>query len=378
MTFSVYQHPLTGGYGCAPYLSYNCYVVTDSMKQPLLGLDSKELSQLAHSVGSPDYRGRQLAEWIYRRQARAFDDMDNLPGELRTRLTANYEVGRSQVIAVQRSSDGTTKLLLEMGDGSRVETVGLPYADRFSCCVSTQVGCAIGCLFCATGRSGYSRNLAAGEIVTQVLEVQTAVEPGSVEKRVDHVTFMGMGEPLMNYDATVKAIRLLNKELGIASRNLTVSTAGYIPGIIRLASEKLQITLAVSLHAPDKVLRDRLVSGMSKWPIAELLEACRQYIADTGRRVTFEYCLLEGLNDSETQARQLAGLLRGMNCHVNLIPFNNISDLNLRASSPSRVMSFRKILLASGIQVTQRLERGSDIDAACGQLRRHQGSGQQG
>jgi 23S rRNA (adenine2503-C2)-methyltransferase len=333
------------------------------MLKTLLGLNTDELCALVQEYGEPAYRGKQLAEWIYQHGVRTFDEMTNLPDKLRARLNGEYEVGRSQTVAVQRSKDGTEKLLLELHDGSMVETVGLPYADRFSCCLSTQVGCPVGCVFCATGLGGFTRNLTAGEIVDQVLAVQEASG-----KRVDHVVFMGMGEPLLNYEATLKAIQLLNGELGIAMRHLTVSTVGYVPGIGRLAQEKLQITLAVSLHAPTDELRRKLIPGMT-YDVAEIIDACREYLQQTGRRVTFEYCLLEGVNDGVAEAQELAKLLQGMNCHVNLIPYNPVAGLAFHGLQRKRIKAFREVLEGAGIQVTQRLQRGSDIDAACGQLR---------
>ncbi len=348
------------------------------MSETLLGLDTNELSALAESQGQPSYRGKQLAEWLYIRAAHSLERMTTLPIQFRAGLAARYAVGRSQVVTTRVAADSTFKLLLEMADGARVETVGLPYAGRFSCCVSSQVGCAMGCLFCATGMTGCSRNLTAGEIVDQVLAVREAaaqapsVADGKRTGRVDHVTFMGMGEPLLNYEATLKALALLNSELGIGERNLTVSTSGIVPGIVKLASEKLQITLAVSLHAPNDRLREKLMPGLAKWPISELLEACREYIRATGRRVTLEYCLLDGLNESESHANELARILHGINCHVNLIPFNSVSDTCFRPSTRERVNAFREILSRADIQVTQRMQRGAGIDAACGQLRRRE------
>ncbi|MCS6861741.1 MAG: 23S rRNA (adenine(2503)-C(2))-methyltransferase RlmN, partial [Abditibacteriales bacterium] len=263
------------------------------------------------------------------------------------------------------SRDGTVKLLLKLRDGETIETVGLPYDDRLSCCVSSQVGCPMRCAFCATGLSGYTRNLTAGEIVEQVLTVNDILAA-----RVNHVVFMGMGEPLLNVDNVLKAVRLLNKEVGIAMRQLTVSTVGIVPGIRRLADEKLQLTLAVSLHAPTDDLRAQLIPTMRKWGVQDIIAACRQYVATTGRRVTFEYVLLAGVNDHPAQARALARLLRGLICHVNLIPFNPVAEVDHRAPTPERVRAFREVLERAGISVTQRVQRGADIDAACGQLRR--------
>lgn len=341
------------------------------MDTALLGLNTEELSRLVREEGAPGYRGRQLAEWIYRRHARSFVEMAGLPAALRAQLTAKYRVGLAGLVTERRSRDGTFKLLLEMVDGVRVETVGLPYEDRFSCCVSTQAGCTVGCLFCATGLSGFIRNLTAGEIVGQVLAVEEMIRDGLPgRERLDHVTFMGMGEPLFNYEAVLKALHLLNVEKGIGARNLTVSTSGYVPGILQLAQEKLQITLAISLHAASDALRRRLVPGMAKWTVVEIIGAAREYVRLTGRRITFEYCLLAGENDSLEEARQLAQLLHGLNCHVNLIPYNQVAELGLHASPGPQGKAFREILAAAGIQVTQRQEKGSDIEAACGQLRR--------
>lgn len=345
------------------------------MLTPILGMDTDRLRALAEDEGESAYRGNQIAQWVYLRHARALADMSNLPQALRASLSQKYDVGRSQIVASQQSADGTVKLLLALADGARVETVGLPYEDRCSCCLSTQVGCRMGCVFCATGRSGYTRDLTAGEMVDQVLTVQEAVAehtlPGTSHiPRVDHVTFMGMGEPLLNYDATVRALRLLNREVGISARNLTVSTIGFVPGIARLAQEGLPITLAVSLHAATDDLRRKLVPGAAKWTVSEIIEACHQYVLQTGRRVTFEYCLLDGINNMESEAHALVKLLRGLNCHVNLIPHNPVSGLAFRASPPERTRAFYEILDRAGIQVTQRVQRGADIDAACGQLRR--------
>lgn len=341
-------------------------------------MDTDELRSVMKAEGVPAYRGKQIAEWLYRSGVRSFDEMSNVPEALRIQLSGKYQLGRSTVLVGQRSKDGTAKLLLELNDGARVETVGLPYPDRMSCCVSTQVGCPIGCVFCATGMGGYTRDLTAGEIVDQVLTVQEDIrfERGEADARkcrIDHVTFMGMGEPLLNYEVTVKAMRLLNKEVGIAVRQLTVSTVGFVPGIHRLAEEEMQCTLAVSLHAPTDDLRRRLIPGMTAWSVAELMKTCREYVQRTRRRITFEYLLLDGVNDGVAEAVELARLLHGLNCHVNLIPCNMVSGLTFRMSPREHIQAFRNVLEDAGIQVTQRMQRGSDIDAACGQLRQRAG-----
>ena len=345
------------------------------MKIILFGLDNDELRSLAQEEGELPYRGSQIAEWIYRFRARTFDDMSSLPATLRARLAQKYEIGRPKIAAMQQSKDGTIKLLLEMHDGTKIETVGLPYADRYSYCLSTQVGCPIGCVFCASGQSGFVRNLRPREIVEQVLTVQEIMQSGIIPSnsrshRVDHVTIMGMGEPLLNYESTIKAIRLLNNEIGIGIRHITISTVGIIPGVLNLARENLQITLAVSLHAPNDELRWQLIPGIRKWSITKIINASREYTRLTGRRVSFEYCMLDGLNDGATEARQLGRLLGGLSCHVNLIRYNPVPSLPFRASSQVRVRIFREILRYAGIQVTQRVQRGVDINAACGQLRR--------
>ncbi len=339
----------------------------------LLGLNTDELRALAQREGQAAYRGDQIATWLYKYGVDSFSLMNNLPEPFRARLEHSHQVGRAHVITEQRSKDGTVKLLLGLHDGATVETVGLPYADRMSCCVSTQVGCPIGCVFCATGLSGFARNLTAGEMVGQVLAVQEAAEVKAMasnrSNRIDHVTFMGMGEPLLNYEATLKAAHLLNREVGIAMRHLTISTAGLVPEIRRLAQEQLQLTLAVSLHAPTDELRSQLMPGMTTWSVAEIIEACHEYVMWTRRRVTFEYCLLDGINDGVAAAQELAHILHGLNCHANLISFNPIGGSRYRPPPRERVTAFREVLESAGIQVTQRVERGSDIDAACGQLR---------
>ncbi len=344
------------------------------MKPLIIDLNTDELEALVISKGFPAYRGRQIAEWLYRHGAGSFDDMKNLPVSLRTHLTEQYDVPSGSLVTIQHGNDGTAKLLLELRDGARIESVALPYQDRFSCCISTQAGCPIGCVFCASGKDGFVRNLLPGEIVGQVLAIQTLIQSGKIKtteknRRIDHIVFMGMGEPLLNYQATLKALNLFTRGMGIATRNLTVSTVGIVPEIRRLAMEQLQITLAVSLHAPNDKLRKRLVPGVSRWTIADIVEACREYFRATGRRITFEYCLLDSINDSPDEARELAEVLFGLNCHVNLIRFNDVPGLGYRPSSVENTGIFRGILEKTGIQVTQRFQRGAGISAACGQLR---------
>jgi 23S rRNA (adenine2503-C2)-methyltransferase len=335
---------------------------------PLVGCDRAELEAFMQELGEPAYRGRQLAQWLYRRGARSFEEMTDLPASLRARLAAVAAVGRSTVAQQQTSSDGTAKLLLEEADGRRIETVLLPYEARTSVCISSQVGCPVGCVFCATATMGFGRNVTAGEMVDQVLTAQDeAIRSG--RPRITHVVVMGMGEPLLNVPELLKAIRLLNQEVGIAMRHITVSTAGYVPGIRRLAEENLQITLALSLHAPNDALRAELIPLAKKYPLSETMAAVREYTEKTGRRVTLEYLLLARVNDLETHARELARLVRGMITHVNLIPWNPADTFSaFEAPSGARVRAFRRVLEECGLTVTQRVERGQDIMAACGQL----------
>jgi len=343
------------------------------MKKALLGMSAAELKMLAVEAGEKGYRGRQIADLIYRQGCREIAVMSSQPAGFRSILDKSYTVGRSSLNKISSARDGTFKLLLELADGELVETVGMPYEDRFSCCVSTQAGCRVACAFCATGSSGFKCNLTAGEIVDQVLTVQEKASSKGLlgpEGRVSHVVFMGMGEPLLNYDATLRAIRLINRELEIGMRNITLSTIGYVPGIYKLAGEGLQITLAVSLHASDDALRRKLVPGMSKYRVAEIVRACRDYFKATGRRISFEYCLLRGVNDRKSDAVRLAELLKGLSCHVNLIPFNMVQDKGFKPPEPVAAAAFRSVLEQAGIAVTQRQQRGADIQAACGQLRR--------
>lgn len=332
---------------------------------PLVGRTTEELSDLTVSLGQPAYRGKQLARWLYERGARSIQEMTDLPASFREALERETRVGRSTVAAAQASRDGTVKLLLEETDGKRIETVVLPYPDRVSVCISSQVGCPVGCTFCATATMGFGRNLTAGEMVDQVLTAREHSPTG----RISHMVVMGMGEPLLNYDNLVRALRLMHDEMGMSYRHLTISTAGYVPGIDRLADEGLPVTLALSLHAPNDALRSTLIPMSKKWGVEDVMAAVRRYTDKTGRRVTLEYLLLAKVNDEPEHAAELAGLLKGMIGHVNLIPWNPAASFSaFQAPDARRVTAFRSALAARGITVTQRVERGQDIQAACGQL----------
>jgi 23S rRNA (adenine2503-C2)-methyltransferase len=331
-------------------------------------MTTNELEAVARESGQPDYRGKQLAAWIYRRGAPSIGAMTDLPAGFRARLAETHTLGLPEVAHRDVSADETAKYLLVMADGQRVESVCLPYEERVSACLSTQIGCAAGCTFCATAQGGLARNLSAGEIVGQLLRLQS-----ESDRRISHAVYMGMGEPLWNYDAVVQSLRLLGNEVGLSLRNLTVSTVGVAPGIRALAAEALPITLALSLHAPNDALRATLIPTARKWKLDEILDACAEYSGRTHRNLTFEYLLIGGINDSTEQARELASLLRSKKLpgNVNLIPFNYVeTPQGFRRPTREAVGRFRAELEKAGRTVTQRMTRGHAISAACGQLRR--------
>ena len=336
---------------------------------PLIGKTTKELETLVLEAGQPAYRGKQLAGWIYQRGAKSFDEMTDLSRELRASLTETCVIGLPKTAHMERAEDETVKYLMEVTDGKTIESVLLPYPERVSVCLSSQIGCAAGCTFCATAQGGLARNLTAGEIVGQLLKMQS-----ESDRRISHAVYMGMGEPLWNYDEVVKSLRLLGNEVGMSFRNLTVSTVGVVPGILALAKEDLPITLALSLHAPDDELRKSLIPTGRKWKIEEILDACAEYSANTRRNLTFEYLLIGGLNDKPEHARALASLLKEKNLpgNVNLIPFNYVeTSQGFKRPTRQSVTKFREELEKAGRIATQRMTRGHAISAACGQLRRN-------
>lgn len=329
----------------------------------LLGQSLESLTDWVKAQGQPAYRGKQLYQWLYQKNARSLSEISVFPKKWREELQ-DYPIGRSQIHFQNIALDKTRKYLLELSDGLIVETVGIPTAKRLTVCVSTQVGCPMACNFCATGKGGLTRNLLSHEIIDQVLTVQQ-----DFGERVSHVVFMGMGEPLLNLPEVMPAVRSLNKDVGIGMRSLTLSTVG-IPGKIRrLAQEKAQFTLAVSLHASNQPLRVQLIPSARKYSLTELLNECRDYVETTGRRVTFEYILLAGVNDLPQQATELAQKLRGFQAHVNLIPYNPINEVDYQRPDERRIKTFKENLEGNGIAVTVRYSRGLDADAACGQLR---------
>ncbi|BAZ37370.1 hypothetical protein NIES4101_32910 [Calothrix sp. NIES-4101] len=330
---------------------------------PLLGASLNELTTWVQQQGQPSYRGKQLHDWIYHKGVRYLTDISVFSKQWRSEL-AEIAIGRSTEHYRSVASDGTIKYLLQLADGQIVETVGIPSDNRLTVCVSTQVGCPMACDFCATGKGGFQRNLGRHEIVDQVLTVQE-----DFQRRVSNIVFMGMGEPLLNTESVLDAIRCLNQDVGIGQRNITLSTVGIRDRIRLLARENLQVTLAVSLHAPNQGLREQLIPSARAYPLRDLFTECREYVEITGRRVTFEYVLLAGVNDLPEHAMQLAKHLRGFQTHVNLIPYNPISEVDYQRPSSDRINGFVAILKQQNIAVSVRYSRGLDADAACGQLR---------
>lgn len=341
-----------------------------SVKSALVGLRTQELETLFPNDEHKSVRARQLAHWIYQKGAQNFAEMTDMPLKYREKLEAEYIISPLIVLKEQNSPDGVLKLLVHSGDYQGFECVLLPYKSRVSCCLSTQVGCPMGCVFCATGLSGFDRNLSVSEIVGQYLLLQTRSP-----RRISHVVFMGMGEPLYNYENTLRAIRLLHDEVGISYRRITVSTVGLVPQIRRLAQEGIPIHLAISLHSPFDDIRERLIPANRKWKVSEVMETAKDYVRQTGRKVTFEYLLITEVTDTLEQAKALAEMARGFPCIVNLIPFNYIeTPMQFRKPTGNRIRAFRKVLESSGVTVTQRQERGQSISAACGQLKgQHEG-----
>lgn len=334
-----------------------------TLNAPLLGKSQTELTEWVQQQGQPAYRGKQLHEWIYQKGARSLSDISVFSKQWRAEV-AGVDIGRSTLHHRSQAPDGTVKFLLRLQDGHIIETVGIPTAKRLTVCVSSQVGCPMACSFCATGKGGFLRNLETHEIVDQVLMVQA-----DFEQRVSNVVFMGMGEPLLNDENVLTAVRSLNQDIGIGQRSITVSTVGIPNRIRRWAEHHLQVTLAVSLHASNQQVREQLVPSARQYPLHALLDECREYVEITGRRVTFEYILLSGLNDLPAHAIELANHLRGFQTHVNLIPYNPIQEVDYKRPSPDQVQAFVTILKHESIAVSVRQTRGLAADAACGQLR---------
>jgi 23S rRNA (adenine2503-C2)-methyltransferase len=338
-------------------------------KLNLKGLSLKELEQFFAQLGEKKYKSRQLFKWIHNKGLTDFKVMSDLSQTLREKLNQKAYVQSIKRLKSIKSKDGTTeKFLFELEDKEKIESVLIEEGKRRTLCISTQVGCALGCLFCATGSMGFKRNLTSGEIVDQIISIKKYLKP---DEKITHLVLMGMGEPLLNYDNTLKAIGIMKSELGLgfAARKITLSTAGIAPEIYRLADEGVKIKLAISLNAPSDDLRSYLMPINKKYLIKELLGAARYYAKKTDQRMTFEYLLIRDVNDSEKDALELSKIIRGISCKINLIPYNQVPDIPFEKSDEERIKKFRDILYPRCPAVTLRMSKGEDIQAACGQLR---------
>lgn len=334
----------------------------------LYALTQAELHDVLQGWGEPRFRAEQLWHWLYERRAHGFDQMQNLPAALRGRLAAETRIGALTLAAEQESSDGTVKRLYRLDDGQLIESVLMEYDDeRRTACISTQAGCAMGCVFCATGQMGFARHLTAAEIFAQAAAFASDLEARG--ERLSNIVLMGMGEPFHNYDASVQAVRWLMERLGIGARHITISTVGLVPQIRRFADEGLQVKLAVSLHAATDEERGVLLPVNRRYPLRDLIAACYEYVTKTGRRMSFEWTAISGQNDSLEQAQNLGRLLNGLKCHVNIIPLNPTTGFGGDPSALTRIHAFIDTLAQYGIPATMRVRRGIDIDAGCGQLK---------
>ena len=345
-------------------------IMTEAVKTNLLDLDRAGLVDFFTGRGEKSFRATQIMKWIYGQGVTDFEAMTNISKGLRADLQACADIRLPEIVSDHLSDDGSRKWLLRMADGNCIETVYIPEADRGTLCVSSQVGCTLNCSFCSTAQQGFNRNLTTGEIISQLWMAAHALgQTVDGNRLISNVVMMGMGEPLLNYDNVVRAMGIMLDDYGygLSKRRVTLSTAGVIPALERLR-EDCDVSLAVSLHAPDDLLRDQLVPLNRKYPIRALLDACKAYVGEGRRRVTFEYVMLAGVNDSDTHARQLARCLEGVPAKVNLIPFNPFPGTRYQRSSGNRIHAFFEILNRAGIVTITRRTRGDDIDAACGQL----------
>jgi 23S rRNA (adenine2503-C2)-methyltransferase len=339
------------------------------LKESIYSLRPDELKEWLVANGEKAFRAGQIYEWLYEKRVKTFEEMSNLSKGLRDKLAENFLLTTLSTIIKQESKDGTIKFLFQLQDGYSIETVLMRHDYGNSVCVTTQVGCRIGCTFCASTLGGLKRHLLAGEIVEQVVKVQQQLD--ETNERVSSIVIMGIGEPFDNYNAMMNFLKIINndKGLNIGARHITVSTSGIVPKIYEFADEELQINFAVSLHAPNQEARQKLMPIARAYKLEELLEAVRYYTKKTGRRVSFEYGLMSGENDSVEIANELADLIKGIKCHVNLIPINYVPERDYVRTSRSSIFAFEKALKAKGVNVTIRREQGADIAAACGQLR---------
>lgn len=327
--------------------------------------DIEEIEKIIYDITQEKFRAKQIFTWIHR-GITTFDEMTDIPISFRGKLKESFSIYSFKVISLQKSPEGTSKFLFGLEDGNAIESVLMKYKYGYTACISTQVGCKMGCRFCASAKCGFVRNLSSGEIIEQVLSIQR--ETGN---RIAKIVFMGIGEPLENYDNVIKAIKLLNNPLGlnIGLRNISISTCGLVPQINQLAKENIPVTLSISLHAPNDIIRSKLMPINKRYPVKELINACKEYIKITNRKMYFEYVMIENVNDREKEAYELSGLIKGLLAHVNLIQLNPIGQKELKRSNPGRIKKFVEVLKSQGISVTLRRELGTKIDAACGQLR---------
>lgn len=341
-------------------------------KRDMLDLSYEDLTAYLKSVGESPFRSSQIFEWIYQKQVQSFDKMSNLPSRLRGRMKNDFIFYEPRILQKKISSDGTLKVLFELHDQKKIETVLIPTLTRATVCVSTQAGCKFGCRFCASGIGGWERNLSCGEILSQVLYMKKIAQ----KRPLSHIVFMGMGEPLDNYDNLIKAIRVINSPEGIniAARRITISTCGLIPQIKKLAEEGLQIELAVSLHGSSDTSRNVLMPINKKYPVKDLIAACKVYSKATKRQITFEYILIKDVTCTERASRELSRLLKGLLCKINLIPYNPVSEFDHKPPSRNQIFSFKNQLTRLGVHAMIRAPRGRDVSAACGQLRHCRGN----
>lgn len=338
----------------------------------ITSLTLPELADLMQELGQPAFRAKQLFSWLHQKQVRDYAEMTNLPKPLCAQLAEKYPIDAPEIAKKQESRDGTAKYLLRLADGNCIETVVMRYNYGNTVCVSTQVGCRMGCRFCASTQGGRVRDLTAGEIASEIYTVQR-----DIGERISHIVLMGIGEPLDNYDNVMDFLTIISSPDGaqIGMRNISLSTCGLVPRIYELAKLHLGLTLSVSLHAPTNELRSAMMPANDAYPLEQLIPACRAYQKDTGRRVSFEYALVRGVNDSTETARQLADLIRGMGAHVNLIPINPVDGSPYSATDAKHVKAFQETLTRLGVNATIRRRLGADISAACGQLRREEKGG---
>lgn len=335
----------------------------------IYGLSLNDLETYLTENGMKAFHGKQIFRWLYHKRVKSFDEMSDISKKMIEKLKEDFELSELSVVSMQTSKDGTKKFLFEMNDGSLVESVLMVFDYGFSACLSSQVGCNMGCNFCASGLLKKQRDLRADEIVSQALMIQRELDKS--EERLGNIVVMGTGEPFDNYDNVMKAMSIINEPLGleIGARHISISTCGVVPGIKRFAKENLQYNLAISLHAPNDELRNTLMPINKAYPLETLFAALKEYCQLNNRRLTFEYLLLKGVNDSPNEANQIAELLKGMNAYINLIPYNKVDEKDYETSSDENALRFYDLLKKRNVAVTLRQKKGDDIDAACGQLR---------